>query len=52
MNGVQDLRWVDSHRLLFWQASGGSFDLFLANVGGGTVLLDTVVGGLELDFTP
>ena len=52
MNGVQDLRWVDNSRLLFWQASGGSFDLILADVQGGRLLLDSVAGVLDFDFTP
>lgn len=50
-SGIQDLRWVDGSRLLFWQASGASFELVLANLEGGTLLLDSIVGGPEYDFT-
>jgi len=52
INGLQDLRWVDSSRFLFWQSSGGSFELFLADVRGGIWLLDSVTGGLDYDFIP
>ncbi len=52
MNGVQDLRWVDDERFLFWQANGASLELILANLEGGTILLDSVTGGPEYDFTP
>lgn len=51
-DGVQDLRWVDNSRLLFWQASGGSYDLWLSGLQGGKLLLDSVAGGLEYDFVP
>jgi dipeptidyl aminopeptidase/acylaminoacyl peptidase len=52
MNGVQDLRWVGGSSLLFWQASGGSLELVLADLQGGTVLLDSVTGGPDFDFIP
>jgi len=52
MYGVQNLGWVDSNRLLFWQSSGGGFELFLANLQGGTLLLDTITGAPDYDFTP
>ena len=52
MSGVQNLRWVDNQRFLFWQAVGGSLELALANLEGGTILLDSIVGGPEYDFIP
>ena len=52
IDGVQDLRWVDSSRMLFWQASGGSYDLYLSGLQGGRLLLDSVAGVLEYDFAP
>jgi hypothetical protein len=52
INGVQDVRWVDEKSFLFWQASGASLELMLANLEGGTMRLDSVTGGPEYDFTP
>ena len=52
IDGVQDLRWVDNSRLLYWQASGASYDLYLAGLQGGRLLLDSVAGVLEYDFVP
>jgi hypothetical protein len=52
IEGVQDLRWVDSSRMLYWQASGGSYDLYLSGLQGGRMLLDSVTGVLDYDFVP
>jgi len=49
-SAVQDLRWIDGERLLFWQANGGSFELKLANLTGGMLLIDSIVGAPEYDF--
>jgi hypothetical protein len=51
INGVQDLRWVDASRFLLWQANVGGFELVLANLKGGMLLLDAIVGAPEFDFT-
>jgi Tol biopolymer transport system component len=52
IDGVQDLGWVDSSRMLYWQAGGGSYDLWLSGLQGGRLYLDSVTGGLDYDFLP
>ncbi len=49
-SGVQDLRWIDGGRLLFWQASAGGFELKLANLAGGALLIASIIGAPEYDF--
>lgn len=43
-NGAQGLRWVNGEQFLFWVRAGNAFELYLAEVDGGSQLLDTVFG--------
>jgi Tol biopolymer transport system component len=52
IDGVQDLRWVDGSRYLFWHANGSSLELVLADVQGGMSVLDSVAGGVDFDLNP
>jgi len=43
-NGAQGLCWVNREQFLFWLPAGNAFELYLADVDGGSMLLDTVFG--------
>jgi len=43
-NSAQGLSWVNLRQFLFWLPAGNGFELYLADIDGGSKLLDTVFG--------